>query len=246
MEHKLKRIPVMAAAALASVAAFFLRRHQLSAAFDANGLPVPGAASGLLAWFSVLMVLLFAAYAFFLRRRRTYKAANSRGELAFTLSLLAGALLAMGGIWQLISGVQKFALAQAVCLVLVAVCWIITALQRYNGQIVSPWLFLFPALYFTVELLVKFRGWGNDPVVLDYCFELMALIGTMCGLFQSAGFCFDRGHRRTAVFFCLLGVFFGAASVADASGAEMLVRLAPILWLEASLWQLLRPGKQRT
>ena len=48
------------------------------------------------------------------------------------------------------------------------------------------------------------------------------------------------------MFFCLLGVFFGAASVADASGAEILVRLAPILWLEASLWQLLRPGKQRT
>ena len=97
-----------------------------------------------------------------------------------------------------------------------------------------------------MELLVKFRGWGNDPVVLDYCFELMALIGTMCGLFQSAGFCFDKGHRRTAVFFCLFGVFFGAASVADAAGAEILVRLATILWLEASLWQLLRPGKQRT
>ena len=245
MEYKLKRVPVMVLAALVSVAACFLRRHQLATAFDAAGLPIPGS-GGLLTWFSVLMVVLFAVYAFFLRRRKTYKAANESGGVAFGLSLLAGALTAVGGVWALLSGVRGMALVQAVGIVLVAVCWIFTALQRSNGTRVSAWLYLIPALYFTLELLVKFRGWGNDPVVLDYAYELMALIGAMCGLFQLAGFCFDRGHRRTAVFFCLFGVFFGAASMADVSGADILIKLGTVLWLEAALWQLLRPGKQRT
>jgi len=243
MEQLIKRAPAMGLTAVLSLAAFFLRRRQLVTAFDPSGLPV--SRGGLLAWFTVLAVVLFGVYALLLRRRKNYKACNSRGMAAFTLSCLACLCLLIAVFRVILDGAVNETLVRVIGLPLVALCWAITAFQRTKGKRVSPWLFLVPTVFFAVELILDFRGWGQDPVVLDYCYELFALIATMCSLLQLTGFCFDKGHRRSAVFFGLCAVYFSAASAADGGGAEMFMKFGVILWTVANLWLLLRPGKKR-
>jgi len=81
---------------------------------------------------------------------------------------------------------------------------------------------------------------------LDYCYDLLALICTMCALFHLGGFCFDQGRRRSAVFFTMGGVFFNVVAMAGAPAAEALSYLAATLWLLVNLWLLLRPVSRRT
>lgn len=228
MEQKLKRIYVMPGLAVLALAAFFLRKLQ------------PEGKGGALVWVSVLAVLAFAAYAWFLLPRKSYKAGNG-GGLAVLIPSLGAAALALVAALQRLTGNGK--LLSTALLAATALCWAVIALQRQQGKLVSVWFFIIPTVFFGVELVDEFRSWGTDPQILDYCYELLALIATMCASFHMGGFCFEKGQRRQTVFFCLCGVFFSAAALADAAGNAVFIRLAVILWLGANLWQLLRPGR---
>ena len=124
-------------------------------------------------------------------------------------------------------------------------CWVGTALSRYRAKPAHGALFLLPAVFYVVELVLQFRLWTQDPVILDYCYDLLALICTMCALFHLGGYSFDQGRRRLTVFFALCGVFFNAAAMAGAPAAETFGYLAAALWLMVNLWLLLRPATQR-
>lgn len=81
-------------------------------------------------------------------------------------------------------------------------------------------LYLVPFAFIVVYLVLEFKNqWSADPIILDYCFYLFALICTMYALYYVMGFCFDRGRRRHAIFWCLAGFFFCLVSVlgSDAS-----------------------------
>lgn len=244
MEQKMCRLPVMIATAALAVAGFFLRQHQLKTAFDAIGV-IPGAGRTF-SWITVAVVVLFAVYTWFLRSRKKYAAISSRWMPLFVVSCAAAALLLLGSILQLGAPVQKSALVIAAGGIVTAVCWVMTALSRYQAKAAHGALFLLPAVFYVVDLVLRFRLWTRDPVILDYCYDLLALICTMCALFHLGGFCFDQGRRRSAVFFTMGGVFFNVVAMAGAPAAEALSYLAATLWLLVNLWLLLRPVSRRT
>lgn len=243
MEQKLRRLPVMIVTVILAVAAFFLRRNQLKTAFDEIGV-IPGSGRAII-WFAVAVVILFAVYAYFLRGRKKYSAISSRWMPLLAGSCAAAALLLVGSILRLGAPMEKLALVIAVGGVVTAVCWVGTALSRYQAKPAHGALFLLPAVFYVVDLVLQFRLWTRDPVILDYCFDLLALICTMCALFHLGGYSFDQGRRRITVFFTLSGVFFNAAAMAGAPAAEFLGYLAAALWLLVNLWLLLRPASQR-
>lgn len=225
MERKLKRCYVMAALALLTLAAFFLRAAQ------------PAGKAGPLAWVSVAVLVIFGVYARALPGRTAYGAANGKGALLLVLSLAAAVMTLACALLRMDAGEG---LLQGVLLAAMALCWTVTALLRQRGKQVSVWFFMIPAVFFGAELVDKFRYWGSDPLILDYCYELLALIATMCATFHLGGFCFDRGQRRLTVFFSLSSVFFNGAALADASGGEIFLRLASVAWMLVSLCLLLR------
>lgn len=243
MERKLSRIPVMVLTAILAVLAFCLRNNQLKTAFDAIGV-IPGSGS-LLIWIALLVIVLFAAYSFFLRGRKKYAAISSRHLPLMILTCAAALLLAVGSILFLKSGASKADVVLAVGGVLVAACWIGAGFSRFQAKRAPVVLFLIPAVFYLVELVLKFRLWTQDPVILDYCYDLGALICTMCSLFHLTGYCFDKGSRRLSVFFSLSAVFFNAAAMAGSAASEWMGCLAVILWLLVNLWLLLRPGVSR-
>lgn len=244
MEEKLTRTTVMAALAGSAAVAFGLRLHQLHTAFDVVGTR-PGAGFSLFTVVTILAVLAFGAYARILRGRKKYNAVSGGSLPVLIASGAAAVLLAVGSILLAVKYQQEGDLLIAAFGFLTAVCWGGTAAGRYVGKKVPTALLLLPAVYYVISLVCQFRFWTRDPVILDYCYDLFALISTMCAVFHLSGYCFDEGRRRMTVFFSLCGVFFSAAALAGADWSTALTYLAAILWLGGNLWLLLRPGRKR-
>ena len=244
MEEKLTRTQVMAATGVLAVLGFALRLHQLKTAFDVVGAR-PGAGFSLFTVVTVLTVVLFAAYAWTLRGRKKYQTITGRSVPVAAASAAAALLLLVGSIILAARNRQQGDVLIGVFGFVAALCWFSTAAARYMGKKIPLAMLLLPAVYYVISLVCQFRFWTRDPVILDYCYDLFALISTMCALYHLGGYGFDRGQRRMTVFFTMCGVFFSAAALAGGDLPSVLAHLAAVLWLGTNLWLLLRPGKKR-
>ena len=252
MERKLGRLPVLIAAVLAAAASFGLRLHQLKNAYeiaaDGEKRIIPGAASGFFTWFTVIMVVVFCIYACSLKKRKKFSALGGLSLPELVLSGAAVLLLLLGSVAMIASPENpnsKVELLLGIGGLAAAFCWIGTALLRYRGSRPHVGLYLLPVLFFAAMLIVEFRIWSRDPAILDYCYDLFALISVMLGLFYVGSFSLDRGRRRMAVFFLLCGLFFCAASIAGSRLRHCCIMGGTMLWMLLHLWRLLRPGRRQ-
>lgn len=234
----------MAAAAALAVIAFLLRTAQLAAAFDEAG-----KATGKGIWFfsvvTVLAVAVFALYSRSLKGRKKYPAIAGQGLTELLLGAAAALVMIVAGIVLLLHPAMQGDQLVAAGSILTGICWGLTAVGRYMGKKVHVLLFMVPAAFYVVELVCRFRFWTRDPIIIDYCYDLFALISIMCATFHLGGFCLETGARRLTVFFSLCGVFFSAAAMVKTTAANALGYGAAILWLLANLWLLLRTSRKR-
>ena len=245
MEQKLGRMPVMIVTILAAAAAYFLRLSQLQNYYDETGRVMAGAGKGPLTWLCVMLVLAFAACAWFLRPRKKYGALTGRGPLVLAGTMAAAVGMILGCVAMVRDLENDYDLLLAAGGMVTALCWVVVGLDRYRGRKIPAPLFMIPALFYAVKLIFDFRNWSRDPMVLDYCFDLLAIICIMCATFHLGGFCFDKGKRRLTVFFCCCGILFGAAAIAGGRLRELAMTGGAMLWLAANLWTLLRPARKR-
>lgn len=244
MEQRISRIPAMALTVLLAAAACLLRANQLAVAFDPNGI-MTGKGVALFTCITVIVVLLFGLYSRGLKGRKKYNAMASRSLPLMAAGCTAALLMMASGLVILVQPVQPGDKLLAVGSVLTGLCWAATAVFRGKGKKVHVGLFLLPAAFYVVDLVCRFRFWTRDPVILDYCYDLLALICVMCAVFHLGSFCFDKGTRRSAVFFSLCGVFFCAAALVGGSAASILGYGAAMIWLMTNLWLLLRPKAEK-
>ncbi len=215
---------------LFSVAGFFLRYSQLSHELLEGGFLAEG---------SFLHIVLFALTAVLLLTLIfLLRPLKQRGEfrqifapktlpcglmLLASVGLLAGSLLlwvlggtsvsvnslnAPGVVLLLQKLLAPLGIAAAGCIAAFAIC----CLYRKKP---SALLLMVASLYLVVRLILHFQSWNTDPSIHDYCYQLLAAICTMLGVFQLAGFSFDRGKRRISLYWCLCAVFFCSITVAD-------------------------------
>ena len=245
MEQKLGRAPAIGLTLIAATAAWFLRKQQLLNAFDESGKVLADANTSGFAWFCVLFVAVFAIYCFFLKPQETYQTISGKGPITLLMTFAASFAMIAGRLAVAMKLEQTTDLLLAAGGIIAAICWGVVGLDRFRGRKVPAALFMVPALYFAVELIWYFRNWSRDPQILDYCFDLLALISVMCATFHLGGFCFDKGKRRITAFFCFCGIFFCAAAMAEGSFSSIAIHGGSILWLLTNLSQLLRPIRKR-
>lgn len=245
MEQKLGRTYAVLLTALSAAAAFGLRLRQLHTIYDESGRIMEGAGWSFFTVFTILMVLLYGVYAWFLRPRKKRTALAGRSLPVLLCGLTAALLMVLGCAAMVLSPEEGTDRLLAAGGFLTAACWLWTAMARYCGKPLSLWLFLVPVLFFAMRLVINFRGWSRDPAILDYCYDLFAHISMTCALLHMGSFCLDKGGRRITVFFCLCGLFFGAASLAGARPRAICVTGGAMVWLLTNLWLLLRPSKKR-
>lgn len=230
MKQKSGMIGVVYAAILSAIAGYFFRTTQLS-----GGSSVP------LIAFSILMVFVFALAAVSLEKKAAYKAVYRPcgQDLAFSLlgalGLLAGCVLSFrGSIAQML--VSLLGLLAGLSLGAGAVL-------RWKGKKPSAAFSIFVVLFYIAKLFRDFRHWEINPALLDYCFSLFAMIAFMLASYHAGAFSFDRGARRRLAFYSLLGVLFGAVSLAGAQLPELLIYAGSVFWMLACAQQMLKKSR---
>lgn len=214
-------LPILLALA-GGAGGFLLRRWELAAVFDANGLPVPWSAPSLL--LIGLSVVLAAVFAVLLRRpnyrpadyNEAFSAKNSWLYL-IGMALSAAAILFAGVVGLRYGGYCSLLckLTNILCL-LSFVCILATAWSNFQSKPLRFSLtLLVPGYTLCLWLVSAYQKQAADPVVLDYVYEMLAIICTLIGLYFSAGYSFGRPKFRRCALFSLLGIFFTLVTLAD-------------------------------
>lgn len=217
-----------------TIAAMVLRQMQLIRVFDADGLPI--SVSPITYALAAICVVTLAALLLLLRRtppRQEYYCSIFLTLPGMILTLLAALAVGVGSLIQfgdsialtpaLTSEAESIHWSHLILPIggiLTALCILLTVNRMANMRRPLLALYLVPFAFIVVYLVLEFKNqWSADPIILDYCFYLFALICTMYALYYVMGFCFDRGRRRHAIFWCLAGFFFCLVSVlgSDAS-----------------------------
>lgn len=213
-------MPVLAllAAILGAIALAGLRYYQLLFCMDKNGLL---ARDSIIAWvfLAVIAVLIVALVLTIVRLDKSAGIEQDCHRSIFwhlCSAAAAAGLMAGCGYYAL-----KIPVSDTLKLVLFSVGVVCAALLvisdalRIMGKSSNLILLLLPALFLAGKLVFDFKQWSYDPIVIDFCFKLLASITAMLACFNLAGFPIGIGRKRTTIFFCLLAFAFSVMLVPD-------------------------------
>lgn len=238
-------------AVIGGIGGFFLRRWELSTAFEISGLAIPWtAASVMLIALSILLALAVAILcrkpknelktygdAFFAPGNWFYLAALALASACLLVGALVGFKSAMTSWPRSILHLALWALCIAAffCVLNIALSNFRSVSRKYNVTL------LIPAYALCLWLVSAYQQHAADPVVLDYVYELFAIICTLLGLYFAAAFSFAKAKVWRCAFFSLMGIYFSIVTLADSHDrATQLLYLFAILYLLATVTVLLK------
>lgn len=262
-----KKLPLILTL-LGGAVGFALRKWQLTAGFEPDTrLPIPGAPSALL--LVALSVVIAAGLLLLLWPGKgsapaevAFSAARDN-TLYLTAAVLAGFLLLLSTGFELFTFTSAYGAAgedvnqvsRVASMVLPPLrilfcvvglpCTLLWARKLYRGGDVREQLPLLElCLLFCLWLITDYQSRAADPIIMDYVYEVFAIVCSLLGLYYLAGWSFQTGKPRRTIFFCLMGSYFSLVTLADAhTGAEMARLGFAVLFLTAHAALLLhRPA----
>lgn len=233
-----------------AVVAAGLRLWSLLTAVDSRGLPVLHLSIYLL--IAAAAVFLLSALVFSRRSpcRSGRHAVLDYGTGGSLCGTVAAVLILLGSCAEfaeaLVAGPGISAPIMCLLGLLGGICCILTARFRRSGLRRHPGVELVPIVYLLIKLVLNFRHWSIDPIILDYCFVLFALIFSLLAFYRGAGFVFDQGRPRKTLFYAMAAVFFCAAAmmdgIVDLSPSTVITYGGLLLWQLPVIWDLLAPS----
>lgn len=191
---------------------------------------------------AVVAVLLALAAALLQPKKQKYFDVFCANTIYVVFTLIAAAVLAVGGVLQVMQGGLVSAALGVLCMV-GAVGLAVGAILQQQGKTPPARCYVPIVLFYAARLFRDFRQWMVDPAIMDYCFMLFALIGFMLAAYHMGAFSFDKGNSRALAFFVLVGYFFSLASPLRTI-EERFVYLGSAIWMFACMLQLQqRPAK---
>lgn len=254
---------------LGGAAGFAARKWQLAAGFEPDThLPIPGAPSAMVL---IALSIVVAAGVFLLvwpsKGSSPVDVAFSAAQgnaLYLTAAVLAGFLLLVSTGFELlnfsavygvgavddgnrVSRVASMVLPPLRILFCVAglPCALLWARKLYRGEEAVEQLPLLElCLLFCLWLITDYQTRAADPIIMDYVYEVFAIVCSLLGLYYIAGYSFQSGKPRRTIFFCLMGAFFSLVTLADTHTWAEMARLGfAVLFLTAHAALLLhRPA----
>ena len=240
-------VPYILTLAFAVISAC-LRLWSLLTSVDSQGLPAMHLS--LAVFFASAVVFLAVSLVCAIRspgRSGKYRVLQY-GRAGQVCGIAAGAVLLLSAVLRFAEELQEGATIVAPILVLLGliggICCMVAAKNRSRNGKPIPAAEVFPAIYLLLNMLFQFKDhWSTDPIILDYCVALFAQIFALLAFYFGAGFVFDLGKPRRALFFAMGAVFFAAAAILDSvfglSLAGVLLYTAVLLWQLPMIWDLL-------
>ena len=112
------------------------------------------------------------------------------------------------------------------------------------------WLRLLPAAWALAVMILRFRSWTQDPLIIHIAPTLMAFLCDLLCVMLLSGFPLGAGHRRSTVLFGLGAAIFTVMLIPDhlsglyGSLGDLLTLLGLGLWSLLHALALLRPSVQ--
>lgn len=238
---------------LLALGGFLIRSYQLKWELSLDGSLTEGAFAHRALPLMCLCLLVGAAFLLFRYFGKLSKHTDCFAPCLPTavLQVLSGAALFGGNLYLQVMGWEPIAeyvvISEAMLTaapfagMLAGILLAIYGVLSLGKKAPSPLLYMFISLYLALRLLIHFQQWNTDPSVHHYGYQLLAVICSMLGSFQLAGFGFDKGHRRMSLFFAIGAVLFCAITVADTldNMSECMINGAFLLSMATSAARLL-------
>lgn len=242
-EQKFGPLPLLALTLAGSIAGFFLRIAMLRNGYDELGVQITGSLPYVILWVLTFLVLGgLGVLCSFMGNRNGLEENLTPSLPAAVGGALGGILLFASCLMGLLRKPDLFdtlvySLGLAASALLVMNAWL-----RRSGKANAP-AGLVMVLFLALYLVSRFRDWSRDPLLGDYCFELLACVFAMLAAFRLAGFPLNRGRRRSCLFWSLATVYCSIVSLADPDNRLFFGAMA--LWLLTGTCTLLRPAPRR-
>ena len=124
-----------------------------------------------------------------------------------------------------------------------------TSLRERRGREFF-WVRLIPALFTGAALVLRFRVWSHDPLVIHIVPALLAWTCCMMEMMLLTGFSLNVGHRRSGILFGLGAGMYACMTVPDyfltdrMALSDLLTLLGVALWCVISAMELMRERTQ--
>ena len=214
-EQKFGPIPVLLLTLTGGLAGFVLRLMMLTVGYDAQGVQIPGSWPMVSLWVLSGVVLVGLALLCFGMGARSGLEENFQASpVAGTCAIVAGLAFLVHSLVQLLNNPDLFSMVVYALGLGGGSALAYNGYLRLSGKVSGP-AGMLVSLYLAALLICRFRGWSADPLLGDYCFQLLAVIASMVASYQLAGFPLGKGRRRASIFWSMTAVFFSCISLAD-------------------------------
>ena len=224
---------------------FALRLVMLKTGYDQQGVQLPGNWAYMALWILSALVLGGLVYlCLHMGARAKYSENFGPSPVAGTCAMVSGLLFFVNRLMAVLSTGDVFDIAMAALGMAGALCLCVLGALRWKG---TAWLSMSMVVTLALagDLIARFRHWSTDPMLGDYCFQLLASLFSMLAAFHLGGFILDKGRRRTSLFCSMAAVFFSMISLADGGAENLLRSIAMILWLLTGCCSLNKPARPR-
>ena len=219
----MKRFCIQTAAAVLAAAAGFSLGLWQQAAGRSGGLWNMGSAPVVAL---LLVSLLAVAGAVWLSRAvPKMPRALPRGGIWYVADVVSGVLLTAAAALTF-PGYTRLDLVCSLLGILGGIITTLRGLQRYRGRQPDLLLGCVIVLWLLLQIIGDFRVWSTDPLILDYCYPLFALLCSMAACYHSAGWMAGLGKGRLTAFWCAAGLYFCAVALSMCSDSQLLLYLA--------------------
>ena len=123
------------------------------------------------------------------------------GELLAAAGLLLGSVLRLAHAGEMEYARRVLEYFGPVAAVLMAA----TSLLRNRMDKLVFWLRLLCAIWFCAGMILRFRSWSQDPLIIHLTPTLLSFLCSLLSLMLLSGFPLGAGHRRSTVLFGQIG-----------------------------------------
>ena len=249
MNHTRNIRPILLLGGIWAVGGLILRWIILTRSMNEEGLVRIGSpALAVLMAVSALGVGLLTCFCLRLNRLPGTEACFSGTRFLLPGSLAAAGLLLAGCLVSLAAPAERDAEPmRTACLIGVGVAVLLGCTPFVRADKSRFWLRLLPAAWSLGMMILRFRSWTQDPLIIRIAPTLMAFLCDMLCVMLLSGFPLGAGHRRSTVLFGLCAGIFTVMLIPDhltglyGSAGDLLILLGFGLWSVVHALALLRP-----
>lgn len=193
-DQKFGPIPVLLLTLAGGLAGFVLRLMMLTVGYDAQGVQIPGSWPMVSLWVLSGVVLIgLAALCLGMGKRAGLEENFKASPVAGAGAMVAGLVFFVCSLVQLLDKPDLFSMVVYALGLGGGSALAYNGYLRLSGKVSAP-AGMLVSLYLAALLICRFRGWSADPLLGDYCFQLLGH-GCLHGGCLSAGrpFLWERG-----------------------------------------------------